>query len=61
MIARRDGFYVITFGPEDLDEIDRLAGKRNNTQAENGVRENKHCTRYGRKEANDIGPYGEKC
>jgi len=33
---------------------------RNSTQADNGVRENKHCTRYGRKETNGIGLYGEK-
>jgi hypothetical protein len=37
-----------------------LAGKRNSTQADNGVRENKHCTRYGRKETNGSGLYGEK-
>ena len=37
-----------------------MAGKRNSTQADNGVRENKHCTRYGRKETNGIGLYGEK-
>ena len=59
MITRRDGFYVVTLEPEDLAEIDELAGKRNSTQADNGVRENKHCTRYGRKETNGIGLYGE--
>jgi len=37
MITRRDGFYVITLEPEDLAEIDEVAGMRNSTQAENGV------------------------